>query len=69
MDMNRYPPGGDEARVRKLIDHYEHQTEDEAVAEDEAAFEPVAGTVMTIPTELVPAVRDLIDKYRAVRAS
>ena len=37
--VNRFPPGWDEARVRDLIEHYESQTEDEAVAEDEAAFE------------------------------
>ena len=32
--VNRFPPGWDEARVRDLIEHYESQTEDEAVAED-----------------------------------
>ena len=32
--VNRFPPGWDEAGVRHLIEHYESQTEDEAVAED-----------------------------------
>ena len=53
--VNRFPPGWDEARVRDLIEHYESQTEDEAVAEDEAAFEDTSQTVMLIPNELVPA--------------
>jgi hypothetical protein len=39
MKRNRFPAGWDEARVRKVIEHYEAQTEDEAVAEDEAAFQ------------------------------
>lgn len=37
MKANRFPPGWDEERVRRVIKHYEEQTEDEAVAEDEAA--------------------------------
>ena len=33
-----FPPGWDEGRVQRLLQHYESQTEEEAVAEDEAAF-------------------------------
>jgi hypothetical protein len=55
-----FPPGWDEARVRKVIAHYENQTEDEAVAEDEAAYRTRKQTVMIVPTELVPAIRDLM---------
>ena len=58
--VNRFPPGWDEARVRDLIEHYESQTEDEAVAEDEAAYEDRSHTVMLIPNDLVPAVRALL---------
>lgn len=57
---NRFPPGWDEARVRRLLEHYEAQTDEEAVAEDEAAFESTTHTVMEIPVDLVPAVRQLI---------
>lgn len=39
MHDNKYPPGWDEQRVRRVIDHYENQTEEQAVAEDEAASE------------------------------
>ena len=35
----------------------------EAVAEDEAALEDRSQTVMEIPTELVPAVRELIARH------
>ncbi len=64
MKQEKFPPGWDEARVRRVIAHYEEQTEDEAVAEDEAAFEAVDQTVMEIPTELVPKVRELIAKHK-----
>jgi hypothetical protein len=56
----KFPPGWDEARVRRLIAHYEQQGEDEQVAEDEAAQEAPGQTLMAVPTELVPAVRELI---------
>ncbi len=35
----------------------------EAVAEDEAAFETPGQTVMEVPSELVPTVRELIAKH------
>jgi hypothetical protein len=57
---NRFPPGWDEDRVREVLAHYEEQTEEEAVAEDEAAFEDGTHTVMEIPADLVPAVRKLL---------
>jgi hypothetical protein len=36
---NRFPPGWDEERVQEVLEYYERQTDEEAVAEDEAAFE------------------------------
>lgn len=39
MRQTRFPPGWDEEKVRKILAHYEEQTEEEAVAEDETAFE------------------------------
>ena len=65
MSENRFPPGWDEERVRKVLAHYEAQTEAEAVAEDEAAFEDPTQTVMEVPTALVSAIRELIAKHQA----
>jgi hypothetical protein len=45
MKRSRFPAGWDEARVRRVLEHYERQTEDEEVAEDEAAFESRGQTV------------------------
>ena len=65
MTHHRFPTGWDEERVRKVITHYDELTEEEAVAEDEAAFEDSTQTVMEVPNELVPAVRELIAKHQA----
>jgi len=63
MAQSRFPPGWNEERVQKVLAHYETQSEDEALAEDEAAFEAPRQTVMEVPSELVPAVRELIAKH------
>ena len=60
MTKQELPPGWDGQRVRELIAHYESQTEDEEVADIEAAREAEAITLMAIPTELVPEVRALL---------
>jgi hypothetical protein len=65
MKQSKFPPGWDEERVKRVLAHYESQTEEEAVAEDESSFEALEQTVMEIPTELVPKVRELIAKHRA----
>lgn len=62
MSKPKYPPGWDEARIKKLIESYESQTEEEALAEDEATLADPSQTLMEIPSDLVPAVRDLIAK-------
>lgn len=63
MKQKRFPPGWDEDRVRRVLEHYEAQTDEEAVAEDEAAYEEPKHTAMEVPIELVPAVRQLIAKH------
>jgi hypothetical protein len=60
MSKQKFPAGWDKERVRRLIEHYEHLDEDEQVADDEAAQEAEGQTVMVVPSELVPAVRELI---------
>ena len=63
MKRRNIPEGWDEQRVRAVLEHYEAQTEEEAVAEDEAAYEDAAQTFMEVPKELVPKVRELIAKH------
>ena len=65
---NRFPKGWNEARVKALLEHYESQTEDEAVAEDEAAFRRRDQAVMVVPKELVPTITKLITREETVAA-
>jgi hypothetical protein len=57
--------GWDEKRVRQTIEHYDRQSEDEAVAEDEAAFDNREQAFVQVPLELLPLVRELIAKHYA----
>ena len=66
MRKPRFPEGWDEGRVAELIAHYEGQSDEEAVAEDEAAMSGSGRTIMEVPTDLVPAVRDLIASRQGV---
>jgi hypothetical protein len=64
MKESKFPRGWDEERVRRVLAHYDEQTEEQALAEDEASFEDRTQTVMEVPKELVPAIRELIAKRR-----
>ena len=66
---NKFPKGWNEARVKAVLEHYEAQTEEEAVAEDEAAFRKREQTVMVVPTKLVPAITKLISIKSPRRAT
>jgi hypothetical protein len=65
MRQSKYPAGWDAERVRRVLEYYETQSEEEAVAEDEAAYEAITHTAMEVPVNLVPVVRELIAKQRA----
>jgi hypothetical protein len=61
MSDTKLPKGWTDAKVRRVLAHYEKQTPDEATAEDEAGVKASA-TVMSVPRDLVPKVRELIAK-------
>jgi hypothetical protein len=61
-DPSPYPKGWNRKRVQALIDYYDKQSDDEAVAEAEAAYKKITTTMMPIPVELVPKVQKLIAK-------
>ena len=64
MNETTYPAGWDEERVKRLIQHHEALTEEEQVAEDDAALSESPGqTVVTVPTGLLPAIRQLLADY------
>lgn len=64
MEQSRFPEGWNEDRVTQLLSSYEAPADEEAVAEDEAGLGR-SETVMSVPYELVPKVRELIAKGQA----
>ena len=64
-DASPYPKGWDRRRVQALIRHYENQTDDDAIAEAEAAYNDVTTTMMQVPVELVSQIERLISRRRA----
>ncbi len=59
------PEGWSAERVQKLVDHYEAQSEDEALDEDETPFRPGGTSMIEVPAEMVPRIRELIAKRGA----
>ena len=66
MSEPKFPAGWDAERVKQVIDYYERLSEDEQVAEDEAAANVRPGqAVITVPDELLPAIRQLLAGQQA----
>ena len=71
MKQSKFPHNWDEKRVQQVIAHYEKQTGDEATDEDEAApfresltfGDAASQTVVQIPQELLPIIRELLAKH------
>jgi hypothetical protein len=60
MKQNNFLKGWDNDRVKRVLDYYENQTENEAIAEDESAWEDSTQTFIEVPNELIPYIRELI---------
>lgn len=69
MKQADYPKGWDEDRVKRVLAHYDNQSEEEAIAEDEAAWEDSSQTFMKIPNDLVPVVSELLARREGVEES
>ena len=63
MSEIKLPNEWDEAKLRRVLAHYEEQTEEEALLEDEAGV-AASEAVMEVPYELVPEVRELIARRK-----
>jgi hypothetical protein len=60
MNEEKFPPGWDAERVRRLIAHYDALDEEQEVAEDEAAQEQPSQTTVVVPVEFMPAIRQML---------
>jgi hypothetical protein len=65
MSKSSLPKGWDEARVKRVAEHYDAQTDNEAVEADELAYQATTHTSMNVPVDLVAKVRALIAKRKA----
>ena len=65
MSQKNFPTGWDELRIQQVLDHYEAQSDEEAVAEDEAAYESTTHKAVEVPIDLVPEGRELMAKHQA----
>jgi hypothetical protein len=67
MNEQKFPPGWDEQRVRRLLAELDSRTEEEWVAADEAAAaDGDDQAVVTVPVALLPEVRRLLAAYKPV---
>ncbi|MBM3127768.1 MAG: hypothetical protein FJ009_03935 [Chloroflexi bacterium] len=64
MKNKHFPIGWDEKRVRRVLSHYEKQTDAQAVTEDERAFKSKRRAVIQVPVELLPVIREIVAQYK-----
>ena len=57
MSTKHSPAGWDGGRTQRVLDHYEAKSDEEAVAEDEAAYERTTHTAIELQVDLVPGIR------------
>jgi hypothetical protein len=69
MARNRFPPGWDEKKTRRVLAYYENQSDQKAAAEDERAFARKRRTVIEVPSELVPLIRGMLELLPPAEAS
>ena len=61
-DPNRYPKGWNRKKVRELLEYYENQSDEGAIAEAEAAYRKRKTTLIEVPVKLLPQVRRILAK-------
>ena len=64
MNQAKFPAGWDEGKVRRVISHYDEQSDEEALLEDQTGVES-SETVMNVPHDLVAKVREMIAKRQS----
>ena len=66
MDDQRFPAGWDQQRVQRLLAQLEARTEEEWIAEDEAAAaDGDDQAVITVPTVLLPEIRRILATHKS----
>jgi hypothetical protein len=63
----KLPKGWTFEQIEKVREHYENQSEEEALAEDEALAEKDEEAFVIVPKKLVPEVKKMIAAHLAKR--
>ena len=63
MKQSKFPKGWDESKLQTVLSHYDGQSEDDAVNEDETVLNDQSQTLMEVPKGLVAVVRELIARH------
>lgn len=63
MKQSKLPKGWDASRIKAVLSHYEGQSEEDAVSEDETVLNDQTQTLMEVPNDLVSVVRELIARH------
>ena len=64
MSGSTFPPGWNEGQVRCVLGHSRLSRKEEAVVEDDAAYESTTETMTAVPVEVIPRVRELIASHQ-----
>ena len=65
MNEQRFPAGWDEQRVKRLLAELDARTDEEWIAADEAAAADEGDqAVITVPANLLPAIRRLLASHK-----
>jgi hypothetical protein len=59
-DPNQYPKGWNRKRVREVIAYYDRQSDEDAIAEAEAAYRARKSTWVEVPLKLLPQIRRIL---------
>ncbi len=65
MNEQRFPPGWDEQRVKRLLAELDARTDEESIVADEAAAADGGDqAVITVPATLLPEIRRLLASHK-----
>jgi hypothetical protein len=59
-DPNKYPKEWNRKKVESVIAHYDKQSDDEAIAEAEAAYRRRKSVLIEVPLKLLPRIRRVL---------
>ena len=65
MIEQQFPPGWDLQRVQNVISHYDNISEQDLADEDNGFADPEGETLISVPTDLLPKIDQLIDQHLA----